>query len=363
MKTVIRGALAVGFVAAFAVAGLVGTDALLERLDAAEASETASGSRSVRVGIAQPQTRRIEEAVSSVGTVTPSRDVDIRPIVAGRVSEVPVGSGQSVEQGDLILQLDDRAQRARLKGAKATLQEARQNLNRIAELAQDNTAAEQRLEAARATFARAESEAMAAEAALEDRRIEAPFDGTLGLVDLDPGAYIDPQEVVVTLSDLSTVQVDVALPERYFDRVTPGQTIDVSVPAYPDRTFEGKVVVREPVVDERSRSFDVRARIENTERTLVGGMFAQTRLVVEVGEGLAVPDDAIIAEGSDTYVYTVTDGTAQRRDVTPGQSLGPLTEIASELTPNDRVVVSGWNTLRDGAPVTVAEDIAREGLE
>jgi len=92
-------------------------------------------------------------------------------------------------------------------------------------------------------------------------------------------------------------------------------------------------------------------------------MFARTRLVLDTGEGLAIDDDSIISEGSATYVFVVEHGQASRREVTAGQSLGALTEITEGLQPDDRVVVSGWNALRDGAPVTVAEEIAREALQ
>lgn len=373
MNTGIRIAVALCVAAGFGAAGVFGTGHVLDRMEAAAASGgggegsaagsgPAGGPRATRVGVATPEAREVEDAVEAVGTVMPTRRVEIRPSVPGRVTEVAVASGDQVARGDLILQLDDRAQRARLAGAEATLQEARRTLERITELTESNAAAERRLDAARAAFGRAESEVMAAQAALEDRRIEAPFAGTLGLVDLDRGAYVAPQDVVVTLSDLSVVQVDIALPERYFARVAPGQPVTLTVPALPDRRFEGTVAVRDVGIDEASRSFDVRAEIDNSARALVGGMFARTRLVFETAEALAIPDDAIIAEGEETYVYTVEDGTARRRAVTPGQSLGGATEIAG-LAADARVVVSGWNRLRDGAPVEVAEEIAREGLQ
>ncbi|WP_375258102.1 efflux RND transporter periplasmic adaptor subunit [Citreimonas sp.] len=365
MRPVARIAVAACVVAALGAVGLFGTEYFLDRRAAAQESEGGGdgGQRATRVGVASPKTRVVEDAVDAVGTVTPRRRVELRPTVSGRVTEVGVDSGQRVEAGDLIVQLDDRAQRARLAGAEATLEEARQNLNRIEELADSNTVANQQLEEARATFGRAESDVLAAQAALEDRRIEAPFAGTLGLVSVDAGAYLSPQDVIAPLSDLSVVQVDMALPERYFGRVSRGQTVDLTVPAYPDQEFEGTVTVREAGIDEASRSFDVRAEIDNPDRMLVGGMFAQSRLVFDTDEGLAVPDDAIISEGSVTYVYTVADGQAQRQEITTGASIGALTEVVEGLSADDRVVVSGWNTLRDGASVTVAEDIAREGLE
>ncbi|SLN66662.1 Multidrug resistance protein MdtA precursor [Roseivivax jejudonensis] len=363
MSTTLKTLAGVIVVAACAAIGVFGTEYVLSSRGEASQPQGGGEANAVRVGVAQPERRQLESAVSAVGTVMPVRSVEITPSVAGRVVEVPVSSGGEVEEGDLLLQLDARAERAALRSAEATLAEARQNLDRIEQLADANTAAEQQLEQARANFQRAEGDVMAAEADLEDRRITAPFAGTLGFVDIDPGAYLSPSTVVTRLSDLSVVQVDLSLPERYFQQVEPGQTVELRVPAYPDATFDGSVTVRDTSVAQGSRSFDVRAEVDNSDRRLVGGMFAQTRLVFDTYEGLAVPDDAIISEGASTYVYAVSDGTAQRRDVSVGGSAGQLTEVTDGLDPDTQIVVAGWNTLRDGAPVEVAEDVEREGLE
>ena len=362
MRHAIKTIMTLCVVVGLGAAGLFGTEYVLDR-QGAQASDRGGAARTTPVRVNTPQTRMVEDAVDAVGTVMATRDVALRAIVAGRVAEVAVTSGARVEAGDLILQLDDRSQKARLTGARATLDEARQNLRRIDELAESNTAAEQRLEAARASFRRAESEMMAATAALQDRRIEAPFAGTLGFVDYDPGAYVSPQDVISTLSDLSVVQVDMALPENYFDRVAPGQRVTLHVPAYPNRRYQGTVAVRETRIDTASRSFDIRAEIENDDRSLVAGMFAKARLVFGSRESLAVQERAIIAEGRDTYVYVVSDGTAQRRDVTTGRSLDGLVEITAGLAESDQVVVAGWDTLRDGAPVSISEDVARANLK
>ncbi|ETX15700.1 hypothetical protein OCH239_14475 [Roseivivax halodurans JCM 10272] len=350
-------------VAAFAAAGLFGTEYLLSSESAANQPQQGGQQQATRVGVSEPTRREFATEVSAVGTIMPVRQVDIASSVEGRVTEVAVSSGAEVEQGELLAQLDARAERAALRSAEATLSEAEQNLARIELLNESNTAAEQRLEQARATFARAEGDVMAARAALEDRTVTAPFAGTLGFVDLDAGAYVTPSTTIARLSDLSVVQVDLSLPERYFEQVSPGQRVELTVPAYPDAGFSGTVTVRDSAVAAGSRSFDVRAEISNADRRLVGGMFAQTRVVFGTYDGLAVPDDAIISEGARTFVYTVSDGQAARQTVSLGGSAGSLTEVTEGIEEGDRIVVTGWDNLRDGAPVEVAENVAREGLE
>ncbi len=350
-------------VMALAAAGLFGTEYVLAP-EAGAAQDTESGdAAATRVGVASPERRTFENEVSAVGTIAPLREVEIVPAVSGRVTGVAVLSGEAVEAGALLLRLDDRAERAALGNAEATLREARQARDRVEQLADANTAAENQLESARAAFARAEADVAAARATLEDRRVRAPFAGTLGFVDTDPGAFVSSESVIARLSDLSAVKVDFSLPERYFRKVEPGQKLELTVPAYPDATFEGEVTVRDSAVATGSRSFQVRAELSNADRRLVGGMFAHTRLVFDSRAGLAVPDEAIVSEGAQTFVYAVAEGEARRRRVSLGASAGSLTEITDGLAPDDRIVVTGWSTLRDGAPVEIAGDVSREGLE
>ncbi|MEI4234217.1 efflux RND transporter periplasmic adaptor subunit [Roseovarius sp. D22-M7] len=358
MKRAIRISIGLVIVLLCALVGVSGTQALLSVQD------TGSGGRAdraTRVAVASPEARRIEDAVTATGTIMPIRSVALVPDAPGRVTSVPVTSGQRVNEGDLLIQMDERAARAALADAEATLGEARQEFNRVERLAKNNTAAEAQLEGARANLLRAEAAVMTARADLQDRAITAPFDGTLGLIDIETGAYLDGSTPVTRLSDLSTVKVSATLPEQYFDRVQPGKTVTITTPAYPDRTFEGRVSVRAPEIDRDTRSFEIRADIDNPERRLAGGMFAHTRLLLGSYDGLAIPDRAIISEGLQSYVYTVSDGLATRTEIDAGKSFGDLTEVRGAMTAEARVVVAGWDRLSDGAAVTIAEGDAQGG--
>ena len=360
MKRSARIVAGVGVVLLFALAGVTGTQALLS---VQKADDGGRASAATRVAVASPEPRRMEEAVTVTGTIMPVRAVRIVPDAPGRVTGVPVSPGQRVAAGDLLVQLDERAVRATLADAEATLREAQQAYTRIERLAENNAAAESQLEGARADLHRAEAAVMAAEADLEDRTITAPFDGTLGVIDIDEGAYLDGMNPVTRLSDLSSVEVSASLPERYFESVKPGQTLRVTTPAYPGDTFEGRITVRAPEIDRDTRSFEIRAEIANPDRRLAGGMFAHSRLLLGRYDGIAIPDAAIISEGLSSYVYTVADGTATRTDIEPGKSLGDLTEVRGGMALEDRVVVAGWDRLSDGAAVSIDEPAPREAAE
>lgn len=356
--------MAIGLCVALLVgaAGLYGTEYLLTAADD-DAGEDSGERQAVRVGTTTPERIMIDDAVTAVGSLRPVRSIELMPYTPGRVSEVPVTSGQEVAAGDLILQLDDSTARAALAEAEATLSEAGKEFRRIEELVERNTQAEARLEEVRANFARAEAAVSSARARVDDHRIVAPFAGTLGFVDIEPGAFLNMSTSVTRLVDLSSIELAAELSERYFEAVRPGLTVSVTVPAYPDRTFEGEILVRSPEIDPVARNFAFRARLDNPDRLLAGGMFADARVVLDRYEGLVIADDAIISEGLTTYVFTVEEGTARRTEVTPGVSVGARTEVREGLGPDLQVVISGWDQLSDGTPVEVADDIATEGLE
>ncbi|WP_216644246.1 efflux RND transporter periplasmic adaptor subunit [Palleronia sp. THAF1] len=359
MSKLIKILLGICLVAAFAFGGIWSARQLTAQ-DTPDGGEQGGGSDATQVGVASPLERRIEDDLSGVGTLRAIRAVDLMPAASGRVTEVRISSGDTVSEGDILIQLDDRAERAALNDAEATLAETRSDFQRFEELSESNTAAEARVEETRAAFRRAEAAVSSARAALEDRTITAPFDGTVGLLDIEPGSFLAQDAIVTTLFDLSAVEIRLSLPERYFDQVEAGQTVTMTTPAYPDATFEGTVAVRASQIELATRSFDVRARIDNPERRLVGGMFANARLVLDTYDALAIPDDAIISEGLTTFVYTVTDDTAARTKITPGRSIGALTEVREGLAEDDRVVIAGWDDLSDGDAVEIDEDYGQE---
>lgn len=354
MGKVFRVLIGLCVVAACVAAGIWGTQQILSQGGSGEA---APAPPAVRVDLTQPETRQIEERVSGVGTLIPVRSVELVPTAAGRVTDVPVSSGEEVAEGEIVVQLDDRAARAAVADAEATYAEAEDAFRRVEELTDSNAAAEARLEEARAAYRRAEAALMTARADLEDRTLVAPFDGVLGLIDIEAGTYLSAGMALTRLSDISTMELTVSLPERYYDRIKVGQAVNVTTPAYPDAEFDGEVTVRAPEVNLETRSFNIRAEIDNADGRLVGGMFADAEIVLDTYEGLAIADDAIISEGLASYVYTVADGAAVRTEIDPGQSLGAMTEVREGLQLGDRVVIAGWDNLSDGASVEVAEDV------
>lgn len=338
--------------------GYAAATALLDRAEvgdgATDEGQGERGNRAAPVTAEAPETRAVAESFETVGTVLARRSIELRPAAEGQVVEVAQESGARVEAGEPIFRLDDRSERAEVDRARATLAEARSDFERNRELQTSNVVSEANLEAARAAFERARAELRQAENVLADRTVEAPFEGVLGLLDLDPGERVDPATMVTTLDDIASVHVEFSVPERRYAAVEAGQEVALASASYEGRTFEGRVEVVAPRIDEASRSFEVRARVPNEERRLVPGMFLSVSLIFERREALTVPEEAVITEGDETYVFVVDEGAARRQPVSLGERVEGRVE-AEGIEPDARVVTSGYGSLEDGAPVRVAE--------
>ncbi|ESR23093.1 efflux RND transporter periplasmic adaptor subunit [Lutibaculum baratangense] len=345
-------------VAAGAAAGLFGSGAVLDHLAPEKADARGSGGpvgRTTLVATTRPGSSVVRETAEAVGTVEGVQAVEIVPMAAGRVVEIAFRAGQEVEAGELLVQLDDRAQQAQLKEAQATLAEAQQAFERAQALQQGNYAPEARLEEARATMLRAEAAVDRAENEIEDRRVVAPFAGTTGLVEVTTGQRVDTGTTITSLDDLSEVEVTFSVPELFFPRVRRGMPVVVTSRAYGSRSFEGQVSEVDARISPRSRAFRVRATIPNEDGSLRTGMFMSIQLVLEERQAITVPEEAVISEGDSNYVFTVAGNQAEKRRIRTGIWRDGHVEVLEGLQAEASIVTSGMQGLQDGAQIRLKE--------
>jgi membrane fusion protein (multidrug efflux system) len=167
---------------------------------------------------------------------------------------------------------------------------------------------------------------------------------------------------VVNLESIDALKVDFRVPEIYLRQVTVGQTLQVTLDALPGKIYEGKVFAINPLVDAAGRAIVIRAQVKNTDTALRPGMFARVRLFTRTAEdALVLPEQALVPQGEDQYVFRVVDGKAVRAKVTVGQRRDGMVEIVDGLAAGDLVVNAGQLKLRDGSPVAVAVAGAGKG--
>ncbi|MDO5703885.1 MAG: efflux RND transporter periplasmic adaptor subunit, partial [Paracoccus sp. (in: a-proteobacteria)] len=208
--------------------------------------------------------------IDTIGTVKASQGIDLTVETAGIVTQIGFAANDRVEQGQLLLQLDDVMQNADLAAAHSQLDLAQTTLRRSRQLQQRGVAADANLETSEANARAAEAQLARAEAVVRQRRLIAPFDGVIGLPQVDPGAYISPGTVVATLQDIDNVHVDFGLPEQELPDLAMGQAVEIRA-AEDAQPFHGQITGIDPRIDSASRMVAIRARIDGADGALTPG--------------------------------------------------------------------------------------------
>jgi membrane fusion protein (multidrug efflux system) len=331
------------------------------------------------VEVARVAVGRLQDDAQAVGTLKSRQSVVLRPEVSGRVARIAFADGARVRQGQLLVQLDDVLQQAELSQAQAQVSIARANLTRNRELVAEKFVAPRVVEESEAALQVAQAQLALAQARLARMRIVAPFDGTLGIRQVNPGDYVKDGADLVNLEDTRSLYVDYRLPERYLGKVAAGQAVAVELDGVPGATFQAKVVALDALVDANGRSLAVRALLPPQPMgganpsgvALRPGMFARTTTVFGVNEAaLTVPEEAIVPQGGKQFVQVLVaqgDGDARqwvskKTEVTLGVRRAATVQVVRGLDAGDTVVVAGQQRLqKDGTVVRVVDLSARPG--
>src|SRR5690606_29918730 len=185
------------------------------------------------VSAAPAERQSWQPQIRAVGRLSAVRGVDLGNEVAGTVKEILFESGDTVEAGEVLVQLDDAIEQAELPGRVAQMELARLNVGRTQELIGRSLAAEEDLDRAKSELEQTQSAVASLRATIAKKQIRAPFSGTLGIRQVNLGEYLPPGTPIVTLQSLDELHVDFTLPEEFVDDVAPGQEVEVAVSAYP----------------------------------------------------------------------------------------------------------------------------------
>jgi len=289
------------------------------------------------------RSERIVQTVDLVGTLLANESVTISPEIPGTIASIHFEEGDRVEEGDLLLRLDDSKLRARLREAEAAFALAESNLGRSRQLLDRELISPSEHDQKVGEFAVAEATLNGRQEELRDATLLAPFAGIMGERRVSPGGYIETGEAVSTVVNVTPVRASFEVPERYFRKLSVGQTIELKVPAYPGLIFAGEVYFISPVIAPSSRTVLVKASVPNREMLLKPGMFGTLALSLDVREeSVVVPESAVFQRGETPHLYVVSsDNRTELRPVTLGLRQAGAVEILSGLEAGETVIVEG----------------------
>ena len=284
-----------------------------------------------------------------VGTVQPKLQAVIEAKVSGRITRLPVTLGQSVKQGEVLVELATQEIQARLDQANAAFRQAELEFNRTANLRKQNAATQSEFDAAQARYNVAKAAVAEAEALSGYAKIVAPFDGVVARKLADEGDLAMPGKSLLELEGRAGLRLVADVPSLLASHVLPDAKLAVRVDTLPD-PITGTVAEISPAADPASRT--VRMKVDLPETAgLRSGQFG--RLAVPVGEAafLFVPPPALVRRGQLEILFVAADGKAQMRLVRAGKQTAQGIEILAGLAPGEAVVIEGAGNLRDGQPL------------
>jgi len=317
-------------------------------------SATKGGTPPTAVEAVKVSLQPMPQSITAVGSLRSDESITVRPEVAGRISEILFQEGQRVARGATLVRLDPSINRAEVEQSRANLTLAKSKYDRAVDLAKSNFISGQARDEAENNLRVAEAGLQLAEARLAKMEIKAPFAGIIGLRVVSVGDYAKEGSDIVNLEAIDPLKVDFRVPEIYLKQIQVGQTLHVTLDAMPAKTFDGKVFAVNPLVDAAGRAIVIRALVRNPDTSLRPGMFTRVRLFTrELKDSLAIPEQAIVPQGDEQYVFKIADGRAVRVKVEVGQRRDGKVEIVKGLEPTDMIVTAGHLKIRDGMPVTV----------
>jgi membrane fusion protein (multidrug efflux system) len=309
------------------------------------------------VGVTPVGSDTIFDTVQAIGTAQANESLTVTAKVTDTVRSVDFEDGDFVAAGDILVQLTNREEEALLAEARANLDDAELQLERIENLASQNLVPMSELDTARSRTEATQARLDTVRARLSDRLILAPFAGVLGFRQVSPGTLLQPNTAITTLDDIATIKLDFTVPETFLGAVSLGARVFARAASYPDREFEGEVRTVGSRVDPVTRAIQVRAHVDNDDRALRPGMLLTVRIVMAERVSLVVPENAVYQIQDRHYVYVVGDDlVAREREFEAGERRFGIVEVIGGLEEGERVVTEGIVKLRDGATVRLTDN-------
>ena len=307
--------------------------------------------------------------LSAVGAVSAVQGAMVSTELAGTVSEIMFQNGGVAKKGDVILKLDASQEEALLRSAEAEAELARTDLERTRGLASQNVVSKAELDAAESKFRRLTAVVDQMRSNIRKKTIVAPFDGELGIRQVNVGQMINAGQQVVLLQSLDPVYVDFALPQQHLQNLSTGLEARVRTDALPGREFIGKLTAINSAVDTATRNVTLQATLENPDHALRPGMFIKIDIVLpEKHKSLVIPGSAISYAPYGDSVFVIEkqkdnktgkeSQVLRQQFVRVGEARGDFVSITTGLKAGETVVGTGVFKLRNGMAVAINNDLA-----
>ncbi|MEX0871240.1 MAG: efflux RND transporter periplasmic adaptor subunit [Aquisalimonadaceae bacterium] len=302
------------------------------------------------------QPRDLSRTLSASGTVEPRIRIRLASRANGTVNHVHVDVGDSVEQGDVLVELDVSEEQAELERARAQAGEARLNYERTAELRERGVVSSAEYQRSLAQLRIADSEQMLWQTRVNFGRVTAPRRAVVTARHIEPGEAVQAQDTLFQLSSMDELIIRLGVSEMDVGHLQVEQNVPLRLDALPGQQLDARILRVDPAADPDSRLIMVEVALpENmSDRGVRPGYLGRVRMPIDPRpEALAVPAAAVGQDGDQRYVYLIIDGQLRAREVEVGVTRGDWTEILHGLEPEDVVLATNPIDMRDGQAVRI----------
>ena len=307
--------------------------------------------------------------LTAVGSVSAVQGAVVSTELAGVVSEINFDNGAQAKKGEVLMKLDASQEEALLRSAEADAQLAKTDLERARDLAMKKVVSGAELDSAQSKFTRMNAVVDQMRSSIAKKTVTAPFDGQLGIRQVNVGQMINAGQQVVGLTALDPLYVDFALPDQYLSKLSKDLEVTVRSDAFPDRLFKGKLTAINSMVDPVTRNVPLQATLENPDHALHPGMFAKVEVALsETKKTIVIPGSAVsyAPYGDSVFVIekqkdpkTGKDSEVLRQQFARiGEARGDFVAVTQGLKPGQTIVSTGVFKLRNGMAVAVNNDLA-----
>lgn len=296
-----------------------------------------------------------ENKLTVTANLLPFETVDVKTPVAGTILAIHFREGQKISKGQSLVQIDDRVWKAQIKGLKAQLAAGKEELQRKEVLLKAEGASQEEVDVARSGVLQLEAKIEELSVYVSLASVPAPFGGQVGMRDFSVGAYLPQGQTVTQIAQSDRLKVDFNLPGRYLGQLPVGK--EVKVVANND-TLMASVYAVNPLIDETTRTIQVRALLDNRNNWLPGD-FAQTSLILDMHDSaLVVPSQLIVPELGAETVFVCKDGKVSKRKISTGVRTEKVVLITEGLAAGDTLLATGLVQVREGIPVKITKTVS-----
>ena len=317
----------------------------------------AAQEQTVRVKVQQIQAEAVNGEQGFSGTIEEASGASLSFASTGTIKRIYVSAGQTVGAGQLIAELDPTTMQNAYTISKTALEQAQDTYNRMKELYDGGSLPEmQWISIENQLKSAVASEAMAKKS-LADTKLYAPFSGYIASKDAEIGQNAIPGMSIVKLVSIGSVKVKISVPEDDIQRISKGSSMKIIVPALGNRQFEGRVSERGVSADPRSRTYEVKATINNHDGQLLPGMICQAFTnYMQGATGVFVPANLVQLDSDNkTFVWVVNGGKALKREIFISGETAQGAQVSGGLSDGDQLIVAGQQKVSNGMKVEIVK--------